>query len=60
MFTHSEMIVGLWFIPVLLCIATPLTMLAVWSVHQAIKKLTKSILQQEGGAEVGFQPQSAS
>ena len=60
MFTHSEMIVALWFFPVLLCIVTPLTMLAVWSVSQAIKKFFTSILQQEGGAEVSCLVQSAS
>lgn len=60
MFTSAEMIVGLWFLPVLLCIITPLTMLAVWSANQVVKKLSTSILQQDGAAEVGLQPHSAS
>ena len=60
MFTHSEMIVGLWFFPVLLCIVTPLAMLAAWSVNQAVKKVTKSILQQEDATGIDLQPQSAS
>jgi hypothetical protein len=60
MFTITEMIVGLWFFPVVLCIVTPLAMLAVWSMKQAVKKVTASILQQEGDTVIGFQPQSAS
>lgn len=59
MFTNAEMIVGLWFIPVLICIVTPLTMFAVWSVNQAIKKFAQCILEKENVAGVGLQAHSA-
>jgi hypothetical protein len=59
MFTITEMIVGLWFFPVLLCIVTPLAILAVWSAKQVIKKFTASILQKDSEALISFQAQSA-
>ncbi len=41
----SEFIVGLWFVPVVLFIVTPLTVLCVWSVHQFLRKSGEKIEQ---------------
>lgn len=41
----SEFIVSLWFVPVVLFIAIPLTVLCVWSVHQLLRKITERIEQ---------------
>ncbi len=46
MFTTAEMIVALWFVPVLLCIVTPLAVLAIWSVKRLVDKLGRAALQQ--------------
>lgn len=59
MFTQSEMIVGLWFVPVLLCIVTPLAVLAAYSLKQTFIKLISALSQQKDEAEVIFQPQAA-
>jgi len=39
---NSEMIVGLWFVPVVLSIVAPLAILCVWSVHQLLKRITET------------------
>jgi hypothetical protein len=39
MFTSPEIIVGLWFVPVVLCILVPLAMLSIWAVIQTFKKM---------------------
>jgi len=36
---NSEMIVGLWFVPVVLFILIPLSMLGIWTVLQFAKKV---------------------
>lgn len=41
----SEFIVGLWFVPVVLFIVTPLTVLCAWSVHQLLRKVGEKIEQ---------------
>jgi membrane protein implicated in regulation of membrane protease activity len=41
----SEVIVGLWFVPVVLFIAIPLSVLCVWSVHRLMRKTTERIEQ---------------
>ena len=46
MFTTAEMIVTLWFVPVLLCIVTPLSVLAIWSVKRLIDNISKAVLRQ--------------
>ncbi len=51
MFTYSEGIVGLWFIPVVLCILVPLAMLCVWSVKQLFKKTGRKIERIEKSAK---------
>ncbi len=43
MLTLSEGIVGLWFVPVVLCILVPLAMLCVWSVMKLFKKTGSKI-----------------
>ena len=47
MFTNSEAIVGLWLVPVILCILVPLSMLCVWCVMQLSKKMSGKIEQVE-------------
>ena len=39
----SEFIVGLWFVPVVLFIVTPLTVLCAWSVHQLLRIVGEKI-----------------
>ena len=41
----SELIVGLWFVPVVIFIAIPLFVLCVWSVHRLVRKITDRIEQ---------------
>ena len=41
----SELIVSLWFVPVVLCVALPLSVLCVWSVHRLMRKITERIEQ---------------
>lgn len=45
MFTFSEAIVSLWFVPVVLCILVPLVMLFVWGFMQLSKKMSGKIEQ---------------
>lgn len=40
---NAEMIVGLWFMPVVLFIIVPLSILSVWTLHQSLRKLTDKI-----------------
>ncbi len=42
---NSEMIVGLWFVPVVLSIVIPLAMLCIWSVQQVLKRIIDTIEQ---------------
>lgn len=59
MFTTAEIIVTLWFVPVLLSIVTPLTVLAVWSVKRFIDKISKAALRQHSElTENGFHSQA--
>jgi len=66
MFTYSNVIVGFWLVPVVLCILVPLVMLCVWWAMQVSKKMTGKIEQIEKSAKEnrdespveGFQPQS--
>jgi len=41
----SEFIVGLWFVPVVLFVVIPLSVLCVWSVHRLMRKITERIEQ---------------
>ena len=45
---NSEMIVGLWFVPVVLFIAIPLAMLCIWTIHRALKRIADKIEQVHG------------
>ena len=40
---NSEMIVGLWFVPVVLSIVIPLAMLCIWSVQQVLKRVVDTL-----------------
>lgn len=40
---NAEIIVGLWFVPVVLFIIIPLSMLCFWTAHQFLRKLTDKI-----------------
>jgi len=48
---NSEMIVGLWFVPVVLSILIPLAMFCIWSGHQLIVKTTGKIGLVDNSAE---------
>ncbi len=66
MLTLSEGIVGLWFVPVVLCILVPLAMLCAWSVMKLFKKTGSKIERIEESAKAvreeslteGLQPES--
>lgn len=48
MFTQSGYIVVLWLLPVVLCIVTPLTMLAGWGLVKLVRKSAeKSLVREE-------------
>ncbi len=51
MLTYSEGIVGLWLVPVILCIIMPLIMLCVWFIMQLFKKTGDKIEQVEKSAQ---------
>lgn len=51
MFTTSEMIIGLWFVPVVLCILVPLAMLCVWAVIQLPQKKERKTAQLDTSAK---------
>ena len=51
MFTCSDAIVGLWLVPVVLCILVPLVMLCVWWVMKLSKKLSGKVEQIEKSAQ---------
>ncbi len=51
MFTLSEGIVGLWLVPVVLCILVPLAMLCAWSIMKLFKKTGSKIEQIEESAK---------
>lgn len=40
---NAESIVGLWFVPVVLFIIIPLSMLCLWTAHNLLRKLTDKI-----------------
>jgi len=40
---NAEMIVGMWFVPVVLFILIPMSMLCIWAVHQILRKITDRI-----------------
>ena len=42
---NAEMIVGLWFAPVVVFILIPLSVLCLWSVHKVLRKLVDSAEQ---------------
>ena len=46
----SEFIVGLWFVPVVLFIVIPLTVLCAWAAHQLLRKVGEKIEQTVAGA----------
>ena len=48
---NSEMIVGLWFVPVVLFIALPLSMLCIWTIHRVLKRIADKIEQVHGIAK---------
>ena len=56
----SEFIVGLWFVPVVLFIVTPLTVLCAWSVHQFLRKVGENIEQAAGSAAARRQTRAPS
>lgn len=41
----SELIVYLWFVPAVLSIGIPLSVLCVWSVHRLMRKVTERVEQ---------------
>lgn len=41
----SEFIVGLWFVPVVLFVVIPLSVLCAWSVHRLLRKIVDKIEQ---------------
>lgn len=47
----SELIVGLWFVPVVLFIALPLSVFCVWSVFSVCKKIGDKVVQVHGSVE---------
>ena len=57
MFTNAEMIVGLWLVPVVLCILVPLAMLCVWSVMRLTKKVSDKVEEVEAPASETLQSQ---
>lgn len=58
MFT-AEMIVGLWFLPVILFVIAPLSLLCLWFVHRVLRKITDRVGQTYGSV-VKAQSQSPS
>ncbi|MFW2368628.1 MAG: hypothetical protein ACN4GW_19605 [Desulforhopalus sp.] len=39
----SELIVSLWFVPVVLFVAIPLSVLCFWAVHRLMRRITERI-----------------
>ena len=52
MFMNPEIIAVLWFLPVVLFILIPLTILCIWSVHQLLKSIVENILQTSQSSKV--------
>lgn len=48
MLNYSEFIVGLWFVPVVLCIITPLAILFLWSIKRVLVDIFASVKRVEG------------
>jgi hypothetical protein len=48
---NSEMIVVLWFVPVVLSIVIPLAMLCIWSVQQVLKRVADTLEQAHRSAK---------
>ena len=62
----SSLIVGLWFLPVMLFIIIPLSMLSIWSVHKLLKLVVEKLEQVVRNARVArdyrapkFRPRAA-
>ena len=47
----SEIVVGLWFVPVVLCIIIPLSILCLWSIHKLMRTITDRIEQTQRSAK---------
>ena len=45
MFINPEIIPVLWFLPIVIFIWIPLTVLCIWSVHQVLKRFVENIVQ---------------
>ncbi len=45
MFMNSEVIVSLWFVPVVLSVLVPLSMLCIWGGLQLLRKVTRETAQ---------------
>jgi len=56
MFTNAEMIVGLWFVPVVLCILIPLAMLCFWYIRQISKNMMQSVDEVEKAIQNNTDP----
>ena len=48
MLNYSEFIVGLWLVPVVLCIVTPLAILFLWSIKHILTDIFSSVKRVEG------------
>ena len=56
----SEFIVGLWFVPVVLFIAIPLTVLCAWTVHRLLRTAFGKVEQAASSARApSFRPRPA-
>ena len=56
----SEFIVGLWFVPVVLFISIPLTVLCAYSVHRLLRKVFDSVEQAAASARAKRQARTPS
>jgi hypothetical protein len=56
----SEFIVGLWFVPVVVFIAIPLTVLCAWSVHWLLRKAFDKVEQTASSARAKRQARAPS
>ena len=48
---NAEIIVGLWFVPVVLFVLIPLSVLCFWSVHRVLRKIVDSAEQAHASAK---------
>lgn len=56
---NAEMIVGLWFVPVVLFIVVPLSVLCLWSVHRVLRKAVDGIEKAHASAKTARDESSA-